>query len=429
MSFVAGVSRERKANVALTVTAVILMVATAARVQASTNQVQTGAPPVSPTSDNTSFEDYATGGWSGARQRLENRGISINAQWVLEGFYNARGGMKTGDAWASTFDLNLALDMDKAAGWKGGEFYVDLEDHAGRNPTADWTGDLQAFDKLNTPRYFQIYELWYQQALLNGWLRLKMGKMDANLEFSVIDNGLPFLNASTQVTPTILAFPTTPDPMPGVSVFFTPGKFWYASFGAYYANQSDTFGDITGHPQTVQPTHSGAFLIGETGLKWERTPLLDKDGNLKFGAWGHTGTFTRFNGSQQQGAQGYYAILDQTLWQPNDESEQGRGVRSFVEAGQTQASVSAIDWNVAGGATWTGPVAVRRNDILGFSANYAHLSPQAGLPHSYELALEWFYQVSFLKWATIQPDVQYIIHPGGMFPDAVVGTLDLTVQF
>lgn len=397
--------------------------------QSSTNAAAAASPPASSAPDNSGFDDKLTGGWGGARQRLEQKGVSLNAQWVLEGFNNFQGGANTGDVGASTFDLNLTLDTEKAFHWKGGEFYADLEDHAGRNPSTDLTGDLQVFDKLNFRPYLQLYELWYQQKLLDGWLRLKLGKMDANYEFSVIDNGLPFLNASTQVTPTLLAFPTTPDPMPGVNVFFTPGKFWYASFGAYYANQSDTFGDITGHPQSIQPTEYGALLVGETGLRWDHAPLLSKDGNLKFGAWGHTGTFTRFDGSQQNGADGYYAILDQTLWQPNGEPDQGRGVRSFVEAGQTQASVSPIDWNVAGGVTWTGPLAARPDDILGFSANYAHVSPQAALPHSYELALEWLYQLPLWKWATLQPDVQFIIHPGGQYPDAVVGTLDLTIQF
>jgi porin len=406
-----------------------LVAATAAKAQSSTNQAEVAAGPASPVPGNSEFDDKATGGWWGGRQRLEQAGISINAQLVLEGFDNVQGGVNTGDVGALTFDLNLALDTEKAVGWNGGEFYTDLEDHTGRNPTADLTGDLQAFDKLNTTRYLQIYELWYQQALFNGWLRLKLGKWDANDDFSVIDNGLAFLNASDIVSPTILAFPTTPDPMPGAAVYLTPGKIWYAQFATFYANQSDTFGDLTGHPQSIQPTKDGALLLGETGVRWDHAPLLGKDGNLKFGAWGHTGTFTRFDGSQQNGADGYYAIFDQTLWQPHGEPEQGRGVRAFAEAGQTRASVTPIDWNVAGGVTWTGPLVVRPDDILGFSANYAHLSSQAGPPHSYELALEWFYQVTLTKWATLHPDAQFIIHPGGQYPDVVVGTLDLTIQF
>lgn len=407
----------------------VLVSATTAKAQSLTNQAEAAAAPASSTPDNSNFDDKATGGWWGGRQRLEEAGVFLNAQLVLEGFNNFQGGLNTGTVGASTFDLNLALDTEKAFNWKGGEFYVDLEDHTGRNPAAVLTGDIQNFDKLNFTSYLQIFELWYQQELFDGRLRLKLGKIDANTEFSVIDNGLPFLNASTQVTPTITPFPTTPDPMPSADLFFTPNKFWYASFGTSYANRSDTFGDFTGHPQSIQPTDTGMLLIGETGLRWQHSPLLGADGNLKLGAWGHTGTFTRLGGGQQKGAEGYYAILNQTFWQPAGEPEQGRGLRTFLEAGRTQSSVSVIDWNVAGGITWTGPLAMRANDILGFSANYAHLSQQAGLPRSYELALESLYQAPLTKWATLMPDLQFIIHPGGQYRDAVVGTLDLTVQF
>jgi porin len=375
------------------------------------------------------FDDKLTGGWGGQRNRLADAGISPAAQLVLEGFENSQGGIETGVVGASTFDLNLALDTQKAFGWKGGEFYVDLEDHAGRNPSTVLTGDDQVFDKLNFNSYLQIFEMWYQQELFDGRVRLKIGKVDANTEFCVIDNGLSFLNASTQVTPTITPFPTTPDPMPSADVFLAPADFWYADFMASYANRSDTFGDFTGHPESIQPAQYGTLLIGETGLKWKKAPLFGKDGNLKAGIWYHTGTFTRLEGGQQSGAGGFYGVFDQTLWQPSGEPAQGRGLRGFVEAGRTRGNISVIDWNTSGGLAWTGILAARSSDNFGISVNYAHLSPQAALPHSYELALESFYQAPLLKWATLMPDVQYIIHPGGKYSDALVATLDFTVEF
>lgn len=400
----------------------------AAQALSSTNEGTTNGPPASASPDNSGFDGDLTGGWGGLRQRLADKGISINAQLLVEGFNNFQGGIQTGPRWASTFDLNAALDTDKAFNWKGGQFYVDLENHAGRNPTTDLIGDLQAFDKQNSRPYTQIYELWYQQAF-NDWIRVKFGKWDANDDFSVIDNGLVFINSSDHVTPTLLSFPTTPDPMPGAALYLAPGKVWSASFGAFYANRSETFGDLVGHPQLTQPTEYGALFIGETGLHWEHAPVLGKDGNLKFGAWGHTGTFTRLDGTEETGADGVYTILNQTLWQPSGESAQGRGIRSFVAPGWTQSSVSAIDHNVAGGVTWTGALAARKEDVAGFSANYAHISSEADLPHTYELELEWLYQAQLTKWMMLMPDVQYIVHPGGKYADAVVGTLDLTIQF
>jgi porin len=393
------------------------------------SQANANSPPPSQPAGPSAFDDKMTGGWGGERQRLEQAGISLNAQLVLEGFENFQGGVRRGGTYASTFDLNLALDTEKVFRWSGGKFYVDLEDHAGQNPSTRLTGDLQVFDKLNSGPYLQIFEMWYQQRLFDDALRVKVGKVDANTEFSVIDNALTLLSSSTQVTPTILAFPTTPDPMPSLSLFFTPGKVWYASVGAFYANRSDTLGDIAGHPESLQPTNGGTFLIGESGLRWQHAPLLGADGNVKLGAWEHTGTFTRLKGGRENGAAGCYGMVNQTVWQPAEKSEQSRGLRTFAEIGRTQSSVSSIDWNVSSGVTWTGPLAIRPDDVLGFSANYAHISPEAELPHSYELALELCYQVALTKWATLSPDLQYIVHPGGQYSDALVGTLQLTLTF
>ncbi len=375
------------------------------------------------------FDNCMTGGWAGERQRLQDAGLTLGATLTVEGFYNFMGGIESGHPVASTTaDFSLALDTDKLLHWHGGEFYADLEDHAFRNPSTALVGDLQVFDKQNSAPYLQIFEIWYQQKLFEDKLRIKIGKVDANTEFSVVDNGLPFLGSSSQVSPTIFIFPTTPDPMPSVNAFFTPNETWYASAGAYYANRSDEFGDLVDDPAAIQRSDYGVFLIGETGLNWHAAPLFEQAGNLKLGAWEHNGTFTRLDGSQQQGTYGGYAILDQTLWQPKGEPANGRGVRSFLEYGGTQDDINAIDRHFGGGVTWTGLFDARPTDIIGFSPQYAHISSQAGLAHPYELALEAFYQWQVTPWAFVQPDFQYIVHPGGTYPDALVGTLRIQIS-
>jgi porin len=376
------------------------------------------------------IEDKATGDWWGLRQRLARAGITIDARLVLEGFKNFHGGLKTNRfVGASTFDLSLTLDTQKLAGWEGGKLYGDLEDHAGQNPSTDLVGDLQIFDKLNSKPYLQVFELWYQQKLFDSKLRIKIGKVDANTEFSVVENGLEFLNSSSQVSPTMFLLPTTPAPMPSVNVFVAPHETYYVGFGAYYSNRSEGFGNLVGSPQDSQPSDHGAFLIGEAGLRWQQAPVFAGGGNLKFGVWRHTGTFTRFDGSQQRGTYGYYTILNQTLWRPPGEPEGGRGARIFLEYGRTQRTIYTIDWHIGGGVAWRGLLSSRSHDIAGIGAQYAHISRQAGLPQPYELAMEAFYRLQITGWAALMPDLQYIIHPGGQYPNALVGTLRLIVDF
>jgi porin len=380
--------------------------------------------------DDSGSASLATGNWGGLRDRLGREGLSFGFSWIGEEFRNFQGGIDTRDTVvASTADLNLTLDTEKALDWPGGKFYIDLEDHAGQDPSTVLTGDLQVFDKQNYSPYFQVFELYYEQKFLHDMLRVKVGKVDANTEFSVIDNGLDFIDSSTQVTPTLLAFPTTPDPLPSANIFFTPIDFFYASFGAYLANQNDRFLNFTGTPSAIQPTQYGILLIGEAGVIWKHDPLLQYDGNFKFGYWGHTGTFTRFDGSTQQGAEGFYAIFDQTLWKPTDKEDEARGLRMFLEYGQTDPAVSAIYQHTGGGIAWKGFLPQRPDDEIGFSPECAYLSSQAGLSHSHELILESFYKTQLTPWAKVQPELQYIVQPGGQYSNALVGIVQLSVQF
>jgi len=150
-------------------------------------------------------------------------------------------------------------------------------------------------------------------------------------------------------------------------------------------------------------------------------------GNLKLGAWGHTGTFTRFNGGHQIGTQGYYAIFNQTIWQPVGEPGDGRGLRSFLGYGRTLRTVSVIDWAAAGGLAWKGLFSARPNDMAGLGPAYARVSRDAGLPRSYELATELFYLWQINRWATVMPDLQYIVNPGGRYANALVASLRLVL--
>ncbi|MGH7237671.1 MAG: carbohydrate porin, partial [Candidatus Saccharimonadales bacterium] len=311
----------------------------------------------------------------GLLNKLKGRGITFGVSETLEGYYNFTGGLRAGSAMASTFDANISADLKKLLDIKGGMFYADLEDHAGDNPTDILTGDFQVFDKHNSAPFLQLLELWYQQRLFDDKLRVKIGKIDANSEFSVIDNGLNFINSSTQVTPTFFVFPTFPDPVPAINVFFTPGRFFYTSFAVNDANRSDHFLDFYGEPTAVQPTLHGELLISESGINWDLLPLLKGGGNLKIGFWEHTGTFTKFDGDTQQGAKGYYMIFDQTLWQPVSKPDDERGLRMFLEYARTEKSLTPIYQHFGGGLVWTGLTAGHPENATGISAHYTNLSP------------------------------------------------------
>jgi porin len=368
-----------------------------------------------------------TGDWGGVRTSLADQGIGLGGGWIIEGFDDAAGGAARGVVGASTLDASAMLDLQKLAGLGGMEIYLDLEDHAGRGPDS-LVGDIEGIDKHNWPAYLQVFEAWIQQKLLDGTLRIKIGKIDANTEFSVNGDGLDFLSTATQVTPTLLGFGTAPDSMPGVDAVWMPTPRGYAALSVTDANRADRFLDFSGHPQFNEPTRNGLLLIGEAGLSWKHPAGWGADGTLRLGVWEHTGQFARMAGGVQRDAQGGYAMLDQTLWRPGG-TDGARGLRGFVAFARTDGRVAPIMQQAGGGLEWTGPLAARPADAVGVTVQDERLSDTTAQPRPDEELVEGFYKVQATDWGIVQPDVEYVAHPGGRYRDAWVGIVSMQATF
>jgi len=361
---------------------------------------------------------------------LKGNGVDFGLSESLEGYYNFTGGKRIGAAAASTFDANASFDLEKLLHLPGAKFYADFEAHSFQNPTTLLVGDFQVFDKNTANPFLQMFEFWYQQLFFHNTLRLKVGKVDANAEFSLIDNGLDFMTSSAHVTPTLFVFPTFPDPKPSINLFFTPGKLFYASAAAYAANRSDHFLDFSGKPASGQPSLNGTLWIGETGLTWNHLSGVSAgDGNLRLGIWKHTGEFKRTDDNNAvKGAGGIYVVINQTLWKPTIDKENNRGLRMFLEYAHSNKFLAPVYQHFGGGLLWTGIQSNRPADEIGISTQYGQISPQPGLLWKHEQAVESFYKFIIASWINVQPDFQYIIHPGGSYSNALVGTLELNVR-
>jgi porin len=362
-------------------------------------------------------------------QELSAKGIAFGTTGSLEGYYNFTGGIKKGSAFAALLDANVNLDLEKLIGWKGGSFYLDFEYHGGDNPTSTLVGDFQVFDKNNADPFFEALELWYQQILFNNKLRIKIGKVDANTEFSVIDNGLGFINSPTQVTPAFPVFPTFPDPMPGITMFFNPNHLLFIDFALYNANQSEHLLNFYGDPSSAQLSRHGQLFIVESGLNWNHLPLLGNDGNFKVGLWKHNGFFPDFSGNQDHGLDGIYVIFDQTLWKSTTKQKVQHSVRMFLEYALTDSRISPVFRHYGGGIVWSAPSGRRPNDALGFSVQDADLSAGLRVPEKFELNYEAYYQFAISNGINLKPDIQYIVHPGGIYHNALVSTFMLNFAF
>jgi porin len=109
------------------------------------------------------------------------------------------------------------------------------------------------------------------------------------------------------------------------------------------------------------------------------------------------------------------------IWRNKDTS-----LNLFVRAGAVPSDRNLVSAYVDGGAGFKGLLPGRADDTLTFGAAYIKISPDGvaldrdtnALTPPYplrnqEVVFEVSYAAQIAPWWTIQPDFQYIVHPGG----------------
>jgi porin len=156
-----------------------------------------------------------------------------------------------------------------------------------------------------------------------------------------------------------------------------------------------------------------------------RGPMRSYTGKLALGGWHYTAHFpdlldTLSDGEsvRHRGSGGAYLIGDQTMWSAG----QGRpgALTAFVQLGLGDGRVNQIGGYLGAGLTVTAPFPSRTQDALGLAvaaarngSRYERAQMAAGDPAAGETAVELTYLAQLGSWLILQPDVQYVIHPGG----------------
>ena len=184
--------------------------------------------------------------------------------------------------------------------------------------------------------------------------------------------------------------------------------------------------------------------MNETQFRWgqaEESKILP--GTIKIGAWFQTGECAdALAETTSSGNSGYYLVLDQMLFRESsdgtlfpsiccnptdcttitsDTEKKDQGIGCFARVGCNPPDRNAVDFYFDTGLTYKGLIPKRDNDTVGLAfccaktnSNWQRPSPDADFPaNGSEMVLEATYQVALAPCITIQPDIQYIINPGG----------------
>lgn len=355
--------------------------------------------------------EHLTDGWGGLRERAEAAGLTFNLAHRFDWSGDWRGSPDRRGAARGLFDLGATW----APADTGATFTAQYLMLRGRDASTP-LGTLVTFSNIDGASFAHWGELSWQQVFADGRVRLKLGQMDANSEFSVINSALGFLNSAPAYSPTVFAMPTYPDPAPGANVFAKPLPWLDLGFGVY-----------AGAAPRGLPGFAHPLLIGEAGLTHEEL------GRLAVGAWRVNGTLARYDATTQPAAGGLYAVFERKIWQPTSaQADDPRGASLFAQFGTAGEQVSAIRRHLALGVSATGLIPGRDDDTCGLMVSSCATSrADLTLTAAHETAVEAYYAWPVAGWLTLKADVQLIRHPGGSAArrDALVGLLRAETTF
>lgn len=381
--------------------------------------------------------DHLFGDWYGLLPALADLGITPTVTYVTDDAGNPIGGRTRGVSYDDNIGIQLLFDLKKIVGLDGGSLLVSMSQRDGDSLSQKDVENAFTIQQIYGGQTFHLIDFEYQQKLFDDKIEFSIGRLAAGDDFLVSPYDYLFMQNAFDGNPVGIFFNSPgmtayPNSTWGSRVTVRPTRRAYLMAGLYNGDPAIRANYRNGADLSM---HGPPFAIAEFGYKRNGLPgdsrLL---GNYKAGAWYDAGSYTDYRtlgkanpAIARRGNWGFYGLFDQVLV-PFAEpySNRGFGVFGSLLVSPDQ-SVSQMPYFCTAGFAFRGISASRPVDVAAFgfvfgefSSDLEHaqereqlLDPMVGV-QNHEAVLEWTYRFAFAKSAVFfQPDIQYIIHPGG----------------
>lgn len=372
-------------------------------------------------------EETLTGDWGGARSSAAKRGIQFDGLTRIDAFRN-RGAIRNGSRHVSHVDLKLKMDLEKAVGWNGGSAMINVLNDGSWGPNAQLVGAQMGVTnvEVNSPTTTRLFQAWLQQSMFDDRLAVLAGLYPIDTEFYTMDSAAVFIGPQYG-TPADLALTRGPSIFNnsafGLRAKWNLAKTFYA-MGAVL----DGMPNDPARPRVTAIRFAkgdGSFSIGELGwLPEGENEKFKGHAKAAIGVWGYSAKVNDQRDTDAAGnplrrsQRGGYLLGERTLARLGGAED--RYLSGFARYTWTDGDSTAVNNSVNLGLHAKGPVSSRPDDIVGFAWTRAGLSRKwrdvQAIPadtKTSEDALEMTYRYALTPYFAIQPNYQYIRHPGG----------------
>lgn len=391
-----------------------------------------------------------TGDWGGIRSSLEDKGVVFTLTQTSDVLGNVNGGVKRGIEYDGLFQPQVDVDLGTLLGWSGmsGHMAAYLVQGKGLSQT-----NLQNIMTVTNTEYApagaKMGEIWVQQKFFDDMVAVKIGQIEADLNFDTIASSAFMVN-STWGWPAIWAQnmpnsgPTYPNATPAAQIILTPNPEW--TFQGAVFNGNPMGKNPNGNTSGLNfPMGQGVLSFLESAYNLNPGKQNGKmPGVYKLGAWYHSGWFNSLSmasngqplaadsGAPPQSFKGNYSLyasFDQAIWRDANTEDQGPNVFGSFHY-SPQSDRNQVNWFVEGGLSYKGLVDGRPLDQTAIGFGYMNMSSSYVNNIQYENAyqntnkptpnfesfIEFDYQAVVSPWLAIQPFVVYVVNPGARAP-------------
>jgi porin len=401
----------------------------------------------------------ATGDWGGYRQRLFDSGVEVFAFYNSIFSGNVSGGFDPGHAtYVDDAFFGVKFDLQKLIGWQGGQFAISGVNRDGDDLTDKYIGSIYSTQQMVGGQRLFLYQFYLQQRFFAKQLTLKAGRFGASDDFNSsplygysLNNGIDGNIRNVLFDTRFSAYPFSTW---AAAVFYDPVPEFNIKFGLFQVTPRMFENDDHGVNWSIG-SRDGFTIIGQFGwapefFKTQSTAMSDGKntvtqvtkglpGHYWFGfTYSGWDFYPRFNGGFEDHSYGFYAHADQMIYHEVPGSDQGL-VLFVASAYYPQKEISIVPFQVNLGFNYKGLFANRHADhtVLHFiygdiSGDYARATRRRGgaLADS-EKVIEFAHRFQLTNWSYFQPDIQYVIDPGGTgdILDAVVVGAQMGITF
>ena len=420
--------------------AVVVLLLTSAFNALASNDDKEITPVVAKAEPSFWNQQYMLGDWGGERTALAKEGVTFDFNNIGDFQADVSGSQTHHATYFGRFRASTDIDFNKLSDFDG-EFFFSAIWQYGRNLSGDYLHTNTLTSSIAGEESERIDQFWYQQGFFNSKFKVKLGQIAGVNEFGATDFFDILFNDELGYAPNALfntRVPFSPAGKPGIVLWgdlsdITPGL--YVKGGVF-----------TGYDNPYRPDSNGVYYHDdfnhgisaafEVGYKEQNTSY---DGVYKLGV---TGTpDTPYNnpatGQLYHGDYNIYATVEKTVYHPlklvqsNDPKDMksstsevldtSRGLDLLFQFYGEPGDRNPFQYEFTMGGRYTGLFDSRPKDKLGFGLIYSdngiafsEANINSGGPGlGGETTLELDYQFAITPWFAIQPDVQYIIDPGG----------------